>query len=115
MGMYSEVYNSCSKIGHEFVGLLQTKQLTSLLDLFWISPSGELFEIRVPWVDEGERGSGVVRPYRLTGVLQFSAIYRNQYKEAYVYFRYGVLTEVLSGTRGWSVAWPLSASPNGLL
>jgi hypothetical protein len=113
--MHSEVYNSCSKIGHEFVGLLQTKQLTSLLDLFWISPSGELFEIRVPWVNEGERGSGVVRPYRLTGGLRLSVIYCNQYKEAYVYFRYGVLTEVLSGICGLPAAWPLSASPDGLL
>lgn len=99
MGLFSEVYNSCTRFGPEFMGILQTKELRSLLDFYWLSPSGCLYKVDYQGVDlsSGEcvARSGSVRPYCVTSVLRLMNIYEGQYKEVFVYFRLGEVQAVL--------------------
>lgn len=99
MGLYSEVVNRCPALGDEFLGVLQTKDLTALLDTFWLAPDGCLYEVQTPWSDSDDkaRERGKVRPYRKSGVIRFTAYDKagSGYLEALVYFKCGVLNAVL--------------------
>lgn len=98
MGLFSEVVNRCPALGDEFLGVLQTKDLTSLLDTFWLAPDGSLFEVQLPLVDEnGPKWRGKVRPYRKSGVLRFTTAYggNRECLEALAYFKCGMLNAVL--------------------
>lgn len=77
MGIYSEIINSCSDLGNEYIGYLQTKDLDGCFDQYWISPDGCLFQVHWPplrrseeWRDFASRGK--VTPCRFTGLVRFS-------------------------------------------
>jgi len=110
MGLYSEVINSCEALGPELLGLIQTKDLQSLLDTYWLSPKGELYRINddSTWtfreeliahersnpfsldiVPTGKKGS--VRPYKIYGKIRFT----NGPNEAVTWFEGGLLKQVL--------------------
>jgi hypothetical protein len=99
MGLYSTVLSCYEPLGPEFQGALQTKELTSLMDEFWLAPDGKLYEIRVPleWGPQGVRpaGRGRVKPYRKSGVVRFTAHHDGQVLESLVYFKTGQLNAVL--------------------
>lgn len=99
MGLYSEVVNQCPELGDEFLGTLQTKDLTSLLDTFWLSPDGCLYEVQMPWSNSDDEGRqrGRVRPYRKSGVIRFTAYGKpgGECLEALTYFKCGTLNAVL--------------------
>lgn len=42
MGMFDQIRNDYKPLGVEFQGILQTKDLDNLLDLYYIDPSGKL-------------------------------------------------------------------------
>lgn len=112
MGLYSIVFNQCKELGDEFIGELQTKDLESILDNYWLSPSGHLYRIDdgdtydlepaenqgklIPYfkrVPTGNRGK--VRPYRKSGVLRLVTNHRGECRECLVHFKTGMLTGVL--------------------
>lgn len=43
MGMFDEIRNSYKPLGAEFQGVLQTKDLDSLMDWYYLDPSGQLY------------------------------------------------------------------------
>jgi hypothetical protein len=43
MGLYSTIYSSFDRLGHDSIGEFQTKDLESLMEEYWLSPMGELF------------------------------------------------------------------------
>ena len=43
MGLYSTVLNTCPLLGEEFLGALQTKELESLMDTYWLTTDGCLY------------------------------------------------------------------------
>lgn len=103
MGLYSNVVCACEFLGEDFQGVLQTKDLTSLLDLFWLAPDGTLYEVVSEWhCDSGEPEQGApvlrhgrVRPYRKSGVIRFTARSGGRYLEALTYFKCGELNSIL--------------------
>ena len=44
MGMFDTIHNNYFKLGEEFDGELQTKDIHNSMDTFWLSPAGELFQ-----------------------------------------------------------------------
>ena len=103
MGLYSNVVCACNRLGEDFQGVLQTKDLTSLLDLFWLAPDGALYEVISEWQCDPEEPEqcatvprrGRVRPYRKSGVIRFTARSDSRYLEALTYFKCGELNSVL--------------------
>lgn len=112
MGLYSEVVNRCPALGDEFLGVLQTKDLTALLDTYWLTPSGELFHVddagtwdlelsepqeqALPPIKRVSTGKhGRVRPYRYSGVMTLVAAAPGGALEAVVHFKCGTLNAVL--------------------
>lgn len=110
MGLFSEVINSCEALGPELMGLVQTKDLQSLMDTYWLSPLGELYRINddstwtfkeelesqgtsnllgLSTIQTGEKGS--VQPYRIYGTIRFT----DGPNEAVTWFEGGVLKQVL--------------------
>jgi hypothetical protein len=108
MGMFSTVYNQCETLGEGLMGELQTKDLESMMDHYWLSPNGCLFLIdtspcfraeRNPnpenpfmffeWKPTGIRGR--LRPYR----RNFIARFYTANKEAHAFFRVGKLNMLL--------------------
>ena len=43
MGMFDTIFNNYFRLGPEFDGELQSKDLHNCMDNFWISPAGELY------------------------------------------------------------------------
>jgi hypothetical protein len=101
-------------MGPEFLGALQTKDLESLMDTYWLSTDGLLYRIDdseaydLEPIEESERSwwgprfrtkpsgkRGKVRPYRKSGVVRFTVEHDGQYLEAVVHFKYGELSSVL--------------------
>lgn len=116
MGLFSTVINHCPIMGPEFMGELQTKQLRSLMDLYWLAPDGVLYYIDTDEafdlieIPEEERQSdrlrmpfryapngkhGRVRPCRKSGLVKFTAPHRDRYLEAVAHFKAGQLTAAL--------------------
>jgi len=95
MGMYSEVINACPRLGPEFLGVLQTKELTSLMDAYWLAPDGCLYQIWHEYSEGEEKPRGYVRPYRKSGVIRFTAASGKGYLEALTHFKCGQLSAVL--------------------
>lgn len=113
MGMFSEVINQCPALGDDFIGVLQTKDLESLLDSYWLAPDGGLYRIddSDTWtlkIDDSEVGSwpfikrlptglkGRVKPYRKYGTVRLTARSKSgEYVEAVTWFENGVLKRVL--------------------
>lgn len=112
MGMYSTIYNTSKALGPRFLGELQTKDLDSAMDEYWLSPNGELYRIDttethepqinpgsknwvdyLTWVPTGRHGS--IRPCLVTRVLRMYGIREGQFAETSAYFRDGRLVEVL--------------------
>jgi len=80
VGMYSEVINSCDALVKDLTGYLQTKDLESVFDLYWVAKDGTLYRIHWPpsplvtvssvFFQAGSFSRrGAVRPYRLTGCI----------------------------------------------
>ena len=112
MGLYSTVYNQCQELGPEFIGELQTKDLESIMDSYWLSPDGRLYRIDDDGTWDLERDEeagnrffpfrrvptgkhGKVRPYRKSGVLCLTTHHDGEYMECLVHFKTGMLTGVL--------------------
>jgi hypothetical protein len=83
MGMYSEILSSYDRLGSGFTGYMQTKDLESAFDLYWIARDGTLYRILWPEredsalvnADHSLRNPsrrGVVRPFRYTGCINFT-------------------------------------------
>ena len=89
MGLYSEVINHCPMLGEGFQGVLQTKDLTSLMDYFWLAPDGCLYQVREPPDDESR---GRISPFRVSGTL---TLVSSKGTEALTYFKCGELNAVL--------------------
>jgi hypothetical protein len=110
MGLFSVVINSSNILGSEFAGSLQTKELESLMDYYWLSPTGQLF--RIDYGDsyelEFERDesgflapnkkstgkNGRIRPYRMHGLVRFTTT-QDEALEAVTWFSSGILQQVL--------------------
>jgi hypothetical protein len=98
MGLYSEVINQSPRLGEGFLRrTLQTKDLTSLLDTYWLSPDGCLYQVWSPWYDTGPAPPlrGRVRPYRKSGIVRFTANNNGTFLEALTYFKCGELSAVI--------------------
>ena len=117
MGLYSIVLNTCPNLGKEFLGELQTKELESLMDTYWLTTDGCLYliddsntytlepsgdtPVGTGWLSlplyhaepTGRRGR--LTPYRKTGVIRFTASSEGQVLEAVTFFRDGRLDAVL--------------------
>lgn len=117
MGLYSIVLNTCPRLGEEFLGELQTKELESLMDTYWLTTDGCLYliddsdtytlepsgfcsaETKDPSFPlyhtklTGRRGR--LKPYRRTGVIRFTASSKGQVLEVVTFFRDGRLDAVL--------------------
>lgn len=110
MGMFSTVINSCQALGSELTGTLQSKDLESLMDTYWLSPDGQLYLVddSATWtfrqdIDWSEPSSviggattatgkkGRVRPYRIYGKVRFT----DGPREAVCWFENGLLKQVL--------------------
>lgn len=100
MGLFSEVINSCQDLGPEFLGVLQTKDLESMMDTYWLAPDGHLYRINddSTWtlaedafetIPTGLRGR--VEPYRIYGRVRFT----DGPHEAVAWFEDGLLKQVL--------------------
>lgn len=114
MGLYSIVLNTCPDLGPEFLGELQTKELESLMDTYWLATDGSLFrvddgdtyDLELIEYKEGEfpfphfksiptGKHGRLKPYRKSGILRFTARYQGETLEAVTYFKAGKLNAVL--------------------
>jgi len=119
MGMYSTVLNTCPLLGEEFLGELQTKELESLMDTYWLTtdgclyliddsdtyilePSGSIFcsaETKEPsfplYRTELTGRRGRLKPYRRTGVIRFTASSKGEVLEVVTFFRDGRLDSIL--------------------
>lgn len=107
MGLFSYVINSCDALGPELIGTIQSKDLESLMDTYWLSPDGQLYLINdnATWtfaddgkpqtpldnriVPTGDRGR--VSPYRIYGKVRFT----DGPHEAIAWFEDGLLKTVL--------------------
>ena len=120
MGMYDTIY--CSKdLGAGFWNReLQTKDLDCTMSEYWMSPSGQLFEIdysgtqdfvelteeTVPWRAaqwKPNGNHGHIRATKLTKVIevyptQFDCKY-SPYPRLHLYIKDGILREVINTTR----------------
>jgi len=117
MGLYSTVFNTCPLLGEEFLGELQTKELESLMDTYWLTTDGCLYliddsgtytlersgyvaigadNISLPSFDAKPTGrNGRLKPYRRTGVVRFTASYKGEVLETVTFFRDGRLDSIL--------------------
>lgn len=104
MGMFSTVISSCETL---MLGQLQSKDLESLMDTYWLSPDGYLYRIddtetwNLTWepsdsnlpglrtVPTGKRGR--LRPYRIYGSVRFT----DGRQEAVAWFEDGAMKQVL--------------------
>jgi len=120
MGMYDTIY--CNKdLGPGFWSReLQTKDLDCLMAEYWLSPTGQLFEIdyagtqdfvmnheedtplwnAVKWIPNGNHGH--IRATKVTKVIevyptQFDCKYA-PYPRLHLYFKDGILQEVINTT-----------------
>lgn len=120
MGLYSSVINYCPALGPEFMGVLQTKQLDCMMDLYWLAPDGLLYKIDdsstwtlepssvqdwliglpVRRVSTGAKGR--VTPFRKSGVVRFTTDHQGEILETAVHFKVGQLTGVLCKGPIWS-------------
>lgn len=113
MGMFSTVINQCPDLGSDFMGHLQTKDLESMMDYYWLAPDGCLFLIddgpcftmeenpnsnhwydRFQWKATGLRGR--LKPYRRSFVARlYPAISNSEWKEVNVFFKMGKINAIL--------------------
>lgn len=114
MGLYSIVLNTCPELGSEFLGELQTKELESLMDTYWLATDGCLYRVddgdtydleliepkegRFPFphfktIPTGKHGH--LKPYRKSGVIRFTTSHQGKVLEAVTYFKVGRLNAVL--------------------
>lgn len=110
MGLFSEVINSCETLGPEFIGTLQTKDLESVMDTYWLDPDGQLYLVNTDstWTIaedlEEIQGTGLLgfktvptgkkgrlQPYRIYGKVRFT----DGHKEVVAWFQDGILDRVL--------------------
>ena len=111
--MFSTVYNQCEMLGQELLGELQTKDLESVMDYYWLSPNGCLFLIDTSpcfraelnpnpenpfaffeWKPTGIRGR--LKPYRRNFIARFyTARSSGDWKEVHAFFRVGRLSMLL--------------------
>ena len=126
--MFDYVRNSFKPLGEQFNSLCHTKGLINCMETYWISPAGELFRIderpafRPVEISEEELDAiedpierlsalsaheptglpGKVRPvYHLGGVTIYPAKWDGDWEdwpEAKLFFRYGVITEYATTT-----------------
>jgi hypothetical protein len=104
MGMYDTIRSSYN-LGEEFTDVeLQTKDIDSCLDFYWIDPSGKLWVIDTRrtvdlketgkpfpifnWVTNGNHGK-VKRVY----ITEYINVYRNHLKLCKIHFKNGVLQD----------------------
>lgn len=114
LGLYSTVLNTCPDLGVEFLGELQTKELESLMDTYWLATDGCLYRVEdsstydLEPVERGEGDfpfpyfkavptgkHGRLKPYRKSGTIRFTAHYQGEILEAVTYFKVGKLNAVL--------------------
>jgi hypothetical protein len=114
LGLYSTVLNTCPDLGPEFLGELQTKELESLMDTYWLATDGCLYRVEDGdaydlELVEHEAGDfpfphfkpvptgrhGRLKPYRKSGTIRFTALHQGQTLEAVTYFKVGKLNAVL--------------------
>lgn len=113
MGMFSEVINQCSVLGDDFTGVLQTKDLDCLMDLYWLAPDGSLYRIDdggtwtleldepkatgLPMFKTVPTGlKGRIKPYRKFGTVRLTTRAESgKYVETVAWFEDGVLQRVL--------------------
>jgi hypothetical protein len=113
MGMFSTVYNQCKTLGDELIGEIQTKDLESMMDHYWLSPDGCMFLIDTSscftasrvntnpdnpfpffeWEPTGVRGR--LRPYRRSFIARFYTSRSGERKEAHALFEMGKLNLIL--------------------
>jgi hypothetical protein len=104
MGLFSTVYNSCPRLGSQFMTDLQTKDLECLMDYYWISPAGELFKMGgYTYFDDldpkifrkASFSRLVLRPHYVTALTRLYCIKDSKFLEVHAFFRLGKLTEVI--------------------
>jgi len=112
MGLYSTIYSSYEKLGPDFIGEFQTKNLESLMDEYWLSPKGELFFIdykdcftvsqnKFPknFLDTIERRptgtNAKMTPVNYTGELTMYKSYRGEWIETELMFEDGKVSLIL--------------------
>lgn len=69
MGLFSVIYSGYRAGCDHSYGCFQTKDLTNLLDEYWLSPSGELFRISLRHDPDGKKvpSKGRMEPFDLDG------------------------------------------------
>ena len=113
MGLFSIVLNHCPEMGPEFLGELQTKDLESMMETYWLSADGLLYRINDseaydlepvedpktpfgPYFEAKPNGRhGKVKPYRKSGVVRFTTDHEGECLEAVAHFKCGELSGVL--------------------
>lgn len=111
--MFSTVYNQCETLGDGLMGELQTKDLESMMDYYWLSPDGCMFLIDTSpcfaatglntspdnpfplfeWEPTGVRGR--LHPYRRNFIARFYTSRSGEWKEAHAFFKVGKLNMLL--------------------
>lgn len=87
MGLYSEVFNSFEEFGSHMIGVLQTKDLESMLDCYWLAPDGKLYKVGndpcftmkqdIAPAPKRQR----VAPYHYTGALNMYGVRNGVFRE----------------------------------
>lgn len=104
MGLYDELRSSYNLTDEFTDKLLQTKNLDSCLDLYWIDKQGRLFLIDFSntsdpvktnndfplfeWIPNGNRGK--VKPVYITKYVE---VYNNPYRRCKIHFKNGVVQD----------------------
>lgn len=96
MGLYSEVINHCPSMGTAFLGVLQTKDLESILDTYWLTFDGVLHKIKDDFNVKSLSfnypvDSDCLELYPLNGETIFAAFCKNQILQKSVRFQDGRL------------------------
>lgn len=112
MGLYSIIHSSFNRLGVEFLGEFQTKDLESLMEEYWLSPSGELFflnysgcfeafvnEFPKNFLDhiryEPTGSHAKLEPCAYNGVLTMYTGRNDMWIEADLYFQDGIVSLIL--------------------
>jgi hypothetical protein len=97
MGLFSTIYSSYRLEPSLCDGFFQTKDLTNLLDEYWLSPDGELFRISFPYKLNlsGKIARGRVEPFDLDGSITVISLDNQANDRQQWTFSGGKLSEVL--------------------
>ena len=117
MGMFDRIYNSYSFTNPILNNTLQTKDISGVMDDYWLSPSGQLFwidytatyDFAEDWRPVKNSNNGHVRPYFMTKSINVLPEIDGHYDlEGRLEFKDGLLVEAAlwkNGSFGWGINW----------